>query len=904
MENRDLRIRIMGDSSSLESATARSQASIGRLQNSIRTIGQNLSRALKVGGLIGAGLGAGMIKLASDYEESMNKVNVSLKENSQSAKDFAKTTLNSFGIAEGSALEMIALFSDMGTGMGLTTKEMSTMSTELTGLAGDLASFKNISIDVAQTALNSVFSGETEALKKLGIVMTVANLEAFALKEGIKKTYNEMSQAEKVSLRFKFVMDASKNSVGDFARTSDSTSNQLRSFKEGIKELGANIGEALLPATAEIVKKINEFMKTLKDNGAIDRFKEKISKLSNGLIDLTDNTDGSVDSLMLLTKTLGMLYIADKIGALQLLGNAFRSAGAEANIASGVFLNFSNLQRDGFTSRSMVRTSETLSNSLRSLTDEMQILSWETQIFHDMGDNLNFQRGVSELERLRDSARSTADELVLVNQALSGRLNSRGELIDTLQESTDNANWFARSLVDTRLAMDRARGGYDNLAVGSASAVSSFAVARAGAVGFLGSIRASLMNAGRAMTGFIASWGGVIAVVIAVAVAVVGAIVAIIQAIQELWRTNEKFREEVMYIYETLKPLAGAMAEVSLGLWTALKTIWSAIVGFFGEFVLYITHTVASLIANIQGIKDGFKQTFDGIMIIWETFKALFSGDIDTFGKLLYKGFSTAFSGIDKIAQNAMDGMLRILTGAIDLAITGMNGLIEGTNRVIKTDFEKIPLLGDQFSKTKYGTEVNKPDVNPNNTDFVKKMQGLTGKMIPKNMKDSLGGKTTQNPKTLAETLAGLYNDKPLSFEDAIKKIQGMYNPFKGSKGGSLDATADPEWWEKLNKQAEKDDTPVEENTNAIDSMTEQIKEQIKVYKLTIGEFFKNKEIFAQSLSGMRTQETYSYAGKQYSAGSGINIQNMTVRNDNDIKEIARELATLQKRDERRFGNV
>ena len=127
-------------------------------------------------------------------EESLNKVDVSFGKSSQKVKDFARTTLREFGIAEGSALEMTALFGDMATGMGINEEAAADMSIQLAGLAGDLASFKNISIDRAQVALTSIFNGETESLKRLGIVMTQANLEAFALTQGITKQVSEMSE--------------------------------------------------------------------------------------------------------------------------------------------------------------------------------------------------------------------------------------------------------------------------------------------------------------------------------------------------------------------------------------------------------------------------------------------------------------------------------------------------------------------------------------------------------------------------------------------------------------------------------------------------------------------------------------------------------------------------------------
>lgn len=223
----------------------------------MKSLGQSMTRSLTVPlGL----MGGAMIKFASDTQESLNKVDVAFGDSSTKVKDFAKTTLKSFGIAEGSALDMASTFGDMATSMGIGQGAAAQMSTKLVGLAGDLASFKNIRIDVAQTALNSIFTGETESLKKLGIVMTQANLSAFALEKGITKPIKQMSEGEKVMLRYNYVMEKTTNAHGDFERTGGGAANQMRVFQEGLKELAATFGKIILPMFTKVVSKANEII--------------------------------------------------------------------------------------------------------------------------------------------------------------------------------------------------------------------------------------------------------------------------------------------------------------------------------------------------------------------------------------------------------------------------------------------------------------------------------------------------------------------------------------------------------------------------------------------------------------------------------------------------------------------
>lgn len=258
MANKELRINLTGDSTDLNLALSDAQKKLVAFSGKMKDIGKTLSISLTAPLAL---VGTAAIKMASDLNESLNKVDVAFKESSSEIKAFAKTTMNSFGIAEGSALDMAANFGDMATSMGLTTSQAAMMSKSLVGLAGDLASFKNIGIDQAQTALTGIFTSETESLKRLGYVMTEANLKAFALSKGIKANYDTMSQAEKVLLRYNYILNVTKNAQGDFVRTQDGAANQMRMFQEGLKQLGEQFGQIILPAFTKIVSALNTFIK-------------------------------------------------------------------------------------------------------------------------------------------------------------------------------------------------------------------------------------------------------------------------------------------------------------------------------------------------------------------------------------------------------------------------------------------------------------------------------------------------------------------------------------------------------------------------------------------------------------------------------------------------------------------
>jgi len=192
-------------------------------------------------------LGMKFIKTASDYQESLNKVDVAFGSSAESVKAFANIAGKNFGIDKSSALDMAAQFGDMATSMGLSQKNASGLANSLVGLAGDLTSFKNLKGDMAKTALNAIFTGETESLKMLGVVMTETNLKQFALTKGITKKIEQMRQDEKVMLRYNYIMAMTSNAQGDFKRTISGFANQTRVLNDNLNTLSITLGTAILP---------------------------------------------------------------------------------------------------------------------------------------------------------------------------------------------------------------------------------------------------------------------------------------------------------------------------------------------------------------------------------------------------------------------------------------------------------------------------------------------------------------------------------------------------------------------------------------------------------------------------------------------------------------------------------
>lgn len=264
------------------------------IQNLAKKTGKLLAGAFAVKGL--TSFAKDCIELGSDLTEVQNVVDVVFPTMSKKVNEFAQNAASTFGLSETMAKKFTGTFGAMANAFGFSEKESYKMSTALTGLAGDVASFYNISQDEAFTKLKSVFSGETETLKDLGIVMTQTALDQYALANGFGKTTSAMTEQEKVALRYAFVQQQLQNATGDFSRTSDQWANQIRILSLQFDSLKASIGQGLINLFLPIVKVINTVLgKLMTLANAFKSFTAMImGKKSTGASASLDKTAASV----------------------------------------------------------------------------------------------------------------------------------------------------------------------------------------------------------------------------------------------------------------------------------------------------------------------------------------------------------------------------------------------------------------------------------------------------------------------------------------------------------------------------------------------------------------------------------------------------------------------------------
>ena len=234
---------------------------VGGLQSAVAKLGGAIAAAFAVKAIVDFGRKA--VEIGSNIAEVQNVVDVSFGELTYKAEEFANTAITQFGMSTLAAKKTASTYMAMAKGMGVASDEASDMAITLAGLSGDVASFFNTSQELADIKLKSVFTGETETLKDLGVVMTQDNLKAYALSKGITKSYEAMGQAEKVALRYQFVLDSLALANGDFARTQNSWANQTRILQMQWQEFMGILGQSIIRVLKPVVIWLNTMVARL-----------------------------------------------------------------------------------------------------------------------------------------------------------------------------------------------------------------------------------------------------------------------------------------------------------------------------------------------------------------------------------------------------------------------------------------------------------------------------------------------------------------------------------------------------------------------------------------------------------------------------------------------------------------
>ena len=367
----------------------------------------------------------GGVKLASSLQEVQNVVDTTFGGGATLIYNWAESADESFGISELAAQQYTGTLGAMLKSMGLTSAQVQQMSTDMTGLAGDLASFHNLDVADAFEKIRSGISGETEPLKQLGINMSVANLEAYALAQGIETAYSKMSQAEQATLRYNYLMSVTADAQGDFAKTSEGFANQERILEMNIQTLSATMGEQLLPVLNEAIIMFNE---------KLPEAEEHIEKIGVAFAAAAEFVIDNGEAIITVIGAIGAYKVATTAAtAAQAAFNVVMSANPYVLVAGGVVAAVGALWRF---SDAQKNSEEAAKKATETYKDQVEIVE---SLSNELENNKSKLEELSQLKFPSFADRQEIEELEDKNEQLEIQLALEKEILATKHGVADRA---------------------------------------------------------------------------------------------------------------------------------------------------------------------------------------------------------------------------------------------------------------------------------------------------------------------------------------------------------------------------------------------------------------------------------------------------------------------------------
>lgn len=329
---------ITGDKSQLDTTINKSKADMKKFASKMQQAGQkltNIGKKLTLGLTVPiTGIGIAFTKAASDAEEITNMFNAVFKEQAEATEQWAESYSDSIGLSVTETKALAASLQDTFVPLGFARDKAADLSKGLVELAGDVGSFKNVARGDVVRDFQSAIVGNTETVRKYGIVITEATLKQRAIREGISETGNDLSEQDKAWLRYQIILDGTTDAQGDLLKTQDSLANQLRRVKSQGRELAEDFGKLLIPVVKDLVGKARELVDWL--NSLDEEQKKQILKMAAmaaAIGPVTAMVGGLTQAVGLLSKAIAFLAanpVVAATAALVALGAAIVAVGKRA----------------------------------------------------------------------------------------------------------------------------------------------------------------------------------------------------------------------------------------------------------------------------------------------------------------------------------------------------------------------------------------------------------------------------------------------------------------------------------------------------------------------------------------------------------------------------------------------
>ena len=675
------------------------------IQSLAKKTGKILAAAFTVKKL--ADFGKECIDLGSDLAEVQNVVDVVFPHMNKQIDGFAKNAAAQFGLSETMTKKFTGTFGAMSKAFGFGEKQAYDMSTTLTGLAGDVASFYNISQDEAYTKLKSVFTGETESLKDLGVVMTQTALDSYAMANGFGKTTAKMSEMEKVALRYQFVQDQLTSAVGDFSRTSDGWANQVRILKLQFDSLKATIGQGLINVLSPVIKVINTIIgKLMTLANAFKSFTELLSGkkgsggAASGMADVAaaagkaeNATSGVGDAAKKTAKELkGITTGIDELNIIDQSTDSSSGSGSGGGYSS-----------DSFDMGSLADTSalDETDSKMQALIDRMkELTALATKGFWDgFGDTSVFQSIKSELGGIKKSlknifldpevqtaANKFADSVAYNLGKTAGSAASIGATIADnvlggielyLQQNSNRLKQHLISMFDIRGDMAEISGNY-------AEAVSEiFSVFRSdSAKQITADLIAIFVNPILTLKELLAKFGRDIFNLLT----------------QPIIDNKDTIKQVLQELLDFIQPSISIVKDLITNFVDAIEVAYDSVISpiihaiteIVSVAVLVIMNMILLLLDTLERLREGWKQLEEATSKIWNAIKssiltiirAIQTG-IDTVIGKIQNSWKNTWTSVKNTTSQIFNDMWAAIKSTINAILSGVESMANGVVRAI-----------------------------------------------------------------------------------------------------------------------------------------------------------------------------------------------------------------------------
>lgn len=643
--------------------------------------------------------GAACIELGSNVAEVQNVVDTAFGDMAWKMEQFADSAITSYGMSELAAKKTGSTYMAMARGMGIAEDAASDMAIALTGLTGDVASFYNITQEEADTKLKSVFTGETETLKELGVVMTQANLQQYALAHGMNANITAMSQAEQVALRYAFVTDALNLAAGDFVKTQNSWANQTRILSMQWQQFMAVIGQALTTVLLPVVKMLNSIVSGLISianafNAAVTAIfggpqtqlagmADANAAIASGAQDAAAGEEALADSTKAAGKAAkGALASFDQLNVLQQSSGSSASGGAGGGSAGMTFTPVTSEETNSVPpALEKIKAFMEQLNTLFAPSIEAWAGAWDTlrakaaQVWPEIKNGALglWQEGLLPLTEYLTST-FVPDVVNAFSEAFAPIVGD--VLSGYMQIFADGFVWRCENIA----------------AVINEVVMPALELLRDVWVEAMGTVSAVWAQYGQPIVdGVVQLFNSIRTVVTAVWQTVLIPFLAYcIEQAQLLWNNS------LAPLWENLLLLFANLSVTFLTWWNEiLMPFITWIVETFGPYFAAAFKVAADKVFFlISVVSDMVNTTITVINGILEFLTAVFQGDWDAAWQAISDTVSNVWTGIKKFIKDTVNGIIGIINGMVSAAVEGINAVIRAINSISFDIPDWIPMFG------------------------------------------------------------------------------------------------------------------------------------------------------------------------------------------------------------------